>query len=72
MRRLAFYISLISIIIFQGCSKDSETQEEVLVPVKIYEVKPETLVRYVKLNGTITAGKDQVVFSKISERIDKI
>jgi len=73
MRRLFFYISLILLVtVLPGCSKDAENQEEALVPVKVYNVKPESLERYIKLNGTITAAKDQVVYSKISERIEKI
>lgn len=73
MRRLFYCISLVLFaVLLSGCSQEENSKEEKPVPVKIYTVKPETLVRYVKLNGTITAGKDQVVYSKISERVDKI
>lgn len=72
MRRLFFYISLIIIVILSGCSQEAENQEEVSVPVKVYEVRPESLTQYITLNGTITAQKDQVLYSKISERANRL
>lgn len=55
-----------------GCSNDPERKEESTVPVKVYNVQPESLTQYLKLTGTISAGKDQILFSKISERIEQI
>jgi RND family efflux transporter MFP subunit len=70
MRRFLLLISLSIIFLITGCSQDTSTEErEIAVPVRIFAVQPETLTRYVTLTGTITAGKDQVLFSKVSERI---
>jgi len=67
------YLFLIIIILsFIGCSDEPEQQEEITVPVKIYNVQPESLTQYLKLTGTITAGKDQVLYSKVSERIEEL
>jgi RND family efflux transporter MFP subunit len=72
MRKFLLVISLPLLLIFSGCGQDNEIQEETAVPVRIYAAKPETLTRYIKLTGTITAGKDQVLFSKVPERISRL
>jgi len=72
MKKLILLIPVLFLMLFTGCSKNSETQEEVTVPVKVYQVKPERLTSYLKLTGTISAANDQVLYSKISERIDKL
>ncbi|MFO7446430.1 MAG: efflux RND transporter periplasmic adaptor subunit [Ignavibacteriaceae bacterium] len=68
------YILLLFIIIlpFTGCGEETNQQEETTVPVKVYNVQPESLTQYLKLTGTISAGKDQVLFSKITERVDAL
>jgi RND family efflux transporter MFP subunit len=66
---LNIFLSVIISLSLVDCGK-TEKQDEVIVPVKIYKVKPESLTQYLKLTGTISAGKDQIVFSKISERIE--
>jgi membrane fusion protein, multidrug efflux system len=63
---------LIIAVIFAGCNNEAEVQEEVRVPVRAYKVQPESLTRYIILTGTITAAKDQVLFSKVSERISRL
>lgn len=67
MRKLV--LPLLILLVISGCSKDTEKKEEIKVPVRVYNVQPESLTRYLSLNGTITAQKDQVLYSKISERI---
>lgn len=67
MRKLLFILSLI--FIYTGCSKNSENKEEVKVPVRVYSVQPESLSKYLKLTGTISAAKDQILYSKVSERV---
>jgi RND family efflux transporter MFP subunit len=70
-KNINLFLSII-ILLFIGCSDDPNQKEEITVPVKIYNVQPESLTEYLKLTGTITAGKDQVLFSKISERIEEL
>jgi membrane fusion protein, multidrug efflux system len=72
MMRKLFLISFSFLFIFFGCSQDADTQEEASVPVRIFEARPESLTRYIKLTGTITAGQDQVLFSKVSERVSRL
>lgn len=69
--KILFSLLLIGIIL-SGCSSDSEKNDEVVVPVKVYTTQPESLTQYLKLTGTITAGNDQVVYSKMSERIEAL
>jgi membrane fusion protein, multidrug efflux system len=71
-RKLVLVIPLILFFFLSGCGPDTDTQEEVMVPVRVYSVKPESLTRYIKLNGTITAGQDQILYSKVSERISRL
>src|SRR5690606_38157163 len=70
-----YIIQLIAIIItlsIIGCGDEAAKQQEITIPVKIYNVQSESLTQYLKLTGTITAGKDQVVYSKTSERVDAV
>lgn len=60
---------LFLLVVTSGCSKDSKTKEEIKVPVRVYNVQPESLSRYLSLTGTISAQKDQILYSKISERV---
>ncbi len=71
MRKLIFLLPIL-IFFVSGCGNDSNVQEEVTVPVRIYNAQPESLTRFLKLTGTISAEKDQVLFSKVSERIEEI
>ena len=71
--KINFLFSFLLIgIILSGCSSDSEKNDEVVVPVKVYITQPESLTQFLKLTGTITARNDQVVYSKISERIEAL
>jgi len=67
---LNLFLLIIIFISFAGCGSDTEQNNETTIPVKIYRVEPETLTQYLKLTGTIQAGKDQILYSKISERIE--
>jgi RND family efflux transporter MFP subunit len=76
MKNKIKYLYASVLIIFtaalSGCGGESGQEEEITVPVKIYNVQPESLTQYLKLTGTITAGKDQVLYSKVSERIEEL
>ncbi|HEX2867443.1 MAG TPA: efflux RND transporter periplasmic adaptor subunit [Ignavibacteriales bacterium] len=64
-----FILPLLILLVISGCKKDTGTKEEIKVPVRVYYVKPESLAKYLSLTGTISALKDQILYSKISERI---
>lgn len=75
MNNILKYLSLILSILLltlNGCGSDDEEQKENSIPVKVYEVHPESLKEYLNITGTISASNDQIVYSKISERIDQI
>lgn len=65
-------LSILFFLLITGCGGETDETEEAIVPIKIYNVQPESLTQYLKLTGTIMAGKDQVLFSKISERIEAL
>ncbi|MBN1639287.1 MAG: efflux RND transporter periplasmic adaptor subunit [Ignavibacteriales bacterium] len=66
------FLLTIFLLVLLSCGSETEKQEEVVVPVKVYNVQPESLIQYLKLTGTITAGKDQILYSKMYERIEKL
>ena len=65
-------IFLSVIFLFQGCKKQNETINDKPVSVKVYKLKPESISNYIYLTGAVKAVKDAVVYSKISEKLDKI
>ncbi|GMU86027.1 MAG: acriflavin resistance protein [Ignavibacteriales bacterium] len=70
-----FYIiilTLLSLTLIAGCGEEEKAEKETSVPVKVYKVQPEELSQYIKLTGMVTASKDQMVFSKTSERIEEL
>jgi RND family efflux transporter MFP subunit len=72
IKYLYVFILIIFVAALTGCGEESGQEEEITVPVKIYNVQPESLTQYLKLTGTISAGEDQVLYSKVSERIEEL
>lgn len=67
------FLILISLIMFFACGEQQEeTVEEVSVPVKIYEVKKDTITQIVELTGSVEAENDAVIYAKVSEKINEI
>ena len=69
--RIFITISLLMLMFF-GCSQETEENVEKVVPVKIYKVKAENISDYIKVTGSVTAEEDVVVYAKVTERIEKI
>ncbi len=69
-------LMMIILVLFTlpGCRKKEvkEKKEEPAVPVMVYVVKPDTISQYLKLTGGIEAENEAMVYSKTSERIEKI
>lgn len=65
-------LTALSLVLPAGCGGEEKEEKEISVPVKIYTVRPEDLSQYIKLTGMVTAAKDQMVFSKTSERIEEL
>jgi RND family efflux transporter MFP subunit len=63
---------LISLSLLAGCKPARKDTVVTSVPVTVYVIKPETISSYIKLTGGIEAEEDAVVYSKISEKLDKI
>lgn len=71
MKRTILLVVLFGLF-FSACSSESEQTVEKPIPVKIYKVKPESISKFIKLTGAVTASNDAVVFSKITEKLVKI
>ena len=69
------YISalLISFLLFNtSCNKEEKIQNDKIIPVNIYAARPDTIADYIQLTGSITGENDAVVYSKISEKLEKV
>lgn len=71
MQRL-FLLLLTAVILFSGCSQEKETEEEKFIPVHIYKTKQENISKIIKLTGAISAEQDVIVYSKMSERLERV
>lgn len=66
------FVMLMVLSLFISCEEEMEKTNETKVPVKVYEAKKDTISQFVRLTGSTEAENDAVIFSKISEKIDKI
>jgi RND family efflux transporter MFP subunit len=69
-------LMIIILVLFAlpGCRKKEvkEKKEETAVPVMVYVAKLDTISQYLKLTGGIEAENEALVYSKTSEKIEKI
>ncbi|MCZ7604022.1 MAG: efflux RND transporter periplasmic adaptor subunit [Melioribacteraceae bacterium] len=65
-------IIILSILIFIACDEQNDTVNETVIPVKVFNVKPNTISQYLRLTGSVEAENDAVVFAKLNEKIEKI
>ena len=72
MKRSIIFIVIASILVLAGCAKTAEENAEKKVPVKIYKVKAESISKYIRVTGSVTAEEDVIVYAKVSERAMKI
>lgn len=72
MRLKLSLILLLLIFLFIGCQPGDETETEREVPVKVFVIKPASISKSIKLTGGITAAKDVILYSKISEKLESI
>lgn len=65
------FISLAALIV-AGCGQSADENATKSVPVKVFVVKAESISDYIRATGPVMADQDVVVYSKVSERIEKI
>ena len=67
-------LSLLSMtaLLLTGCSQKAEETAVKTVPVRMYQVKSESISNYIRATGSVTADEDVIVYSKVSERVEKI
>lgn len=63
---------IISLLFFAACQSEEPVQEERQIPVNVYSARPDTISKYIKLTGSVTGENDAMVYSKVSEKLDKI
>ncbi|MBS4036496.1 MAG: efflux RND transporter periplasmic adaptor subunit [Ignavibacterium sp.] len=60
------------IVFISGCSEKNDNNVEKPVPVMVYKVGSENISEQIVVTGSISATEDVMVYSKISEKVDKI
>lgn len=72
MKQLIFVFALSIIFTAAGCSEKQEENVEKAVPVKIYNVRSESISKYIRVTGSVSGDEDVIVYSKYPERVEKI
>ncbi len=72
MNKYLLALLIFSQLFFTSCKHEEEVQEEKSIPVNVYTIQPDTISSYIKLTGSIIGENDAVVYSKISEKLEKI
>jgi len=74
MRKAWMFLFIIMMVItgFWSCQRKVEDAVEPIVPVRVYQVRPDTIATNIEITGTLEAVNDAVVVSKISEKLNKI
>lgn len=72
MKRFWIITLLVSTLFIAACSKQEDQKNEKMVPVKVFTTKLDNIGNFVKATGTITAGEDVILYSKTSEKIEKL
>jgi RND family efflux transporter MFP subunit len=67
-------LSLLSLIVLvvTGCSQKAEEDTAKTVPVRVYAVKSESISNYVRATGSVEGDEDVILYSKVSERVEKV
>jgi RND family efflux transporter MFP subunit len=63
------FICLGVIVLISGCKPHKPPQLQRVLPVRVFEVQPDSISEYITLTGSIEAQNDAVVYSKISEKL---
>ena len=72
MNSRIFLFMFFTLLLLIGCSKKEDENVEKSVPVKIYKVKSESISKYIRVTGSVTADEDVIVYGKVAERVKKI
>ena len=65
-------IVVFALLLLAGCQSQKEQENKVSVPVRITVTQPDSISKYLKLTGGVEAMNDALVYSKTSEKVDKI
>ncbi len=72
MKKVLAFLLIANIILIFGCEKEQKVAEVKKVPVRVYAVQPDSIASYLEITGSILAGNDATVYSKVSEQLNKI
>ncbi len=72
MKNILKVFLLVLAVFLAGCGSGDEKKAEEAVPVQIYKPSPSAIANHIELTGSIMAENDATIYSKVSEKIDKI
>ena len=72
MKKIILILAVLNLLLLSACKKQDEVKNDTSIPVNIYKIRPDTIVNYIRLTGSVTGGNDAIVYSKISEKLDRI
>lgn len=68
-----YFLILIGLpLLFIGCKNEEVKKDEKFVPVKVFKVKPDNIGNYLRATGSVIAGEDVMIYSKITEKVENI
>jgi membrane fusion protein (multidrug efflux system) len=59
-------------LLLAGCSQKAQEDTAKTVPVRMHLVKSESISQYVRATGSVTGDEDVILYSKVSERVEKV
>lgn len=72
MKKIILILTVLNLLLLSACKKQEEVNNDTSIPVNIYIIRPDKIVSFIKLTGSVTGGNDAIVYSKISEKLDKV
>ncbi len=72
MKKFITAVLVSGLLFLNACSKDEKTPNEKAIPVNVYGIHPDAISSYIKLTGSVTGENDAIVYSKISEKLEKL
>ena len=72
MRKLWLILLIGLVLVTTSCRKGKKETQEVVVPVKTYIIRPDTIEAFIEITGGLEAQHDAVVYSTISEELVEI
>ncbi len=72
MKKILALLLIGGLVVLLSCSKGGETGKEIVVPVRTFILKADSIATYLEVTGGLEAGHDALVYSTIAEKLVEI